>query len=162
VTPNRTRESKYRRSAEPFRLENRPRQQLGGGDWFAMKYSDFHAALEDHNAVGAGLSSSIFTLNLQEAERFLAADGYPQRQGLMATSPTICSKRRMWPSCRDRRSAYHLFLHILCDVGRGTKEGDGQDCQGLRRSLMSSASPLVIDRPGAAKLFVWVALEAYV
>jgi aldehyde dehydrogenase (NAD+) len=42
---------------------------------YVMKYSDFDAVLSDHNAVGAGLSSSIFTLNLQEAERFLSADG---------------------------------------------------------------------------------------
>lgn len=42
---------------------------------YVMKYSDFDKALEDHNAVAAGLSSSIFTLNMQEAERFLAADG---------------------------------------------------------------------------------------
>jgi len=42
---------------------------------YVMKYSDFDEALRDHNAVGAGLSSSIFTLNLQEAERFLGPDG---------------------------------------------------------------------------------------
>ncbi|KQV35711.1 MULTISPECIES: aldehyde dehydrogenase family protein [unclassified Rhizobium] len=42
---------------------------------YVMKYSDFDAALADHNAVGAGLSSSIFTLDLQEAERFLSPDG---------------------------------------------------------------------------------------
>ncbi|HWK67398.1 MAG TPA: aldehyde dehydrogenase family protein [Rhizobiaceae bacterium] len=42
---------------------------------YVMKYGDFDQALADHNAVGAGLSSSIFTLNLQEAERFLGADG---------------------------------------------------------------------------------------
>jgi len=42
---------------------------------YVMKYSDFDEALEGHNAVAAGLSSSIFTLNMQEAERFLAADG---------------------------------------------------------------------------------------
>jgi len=42
---------------------------------YVMKYSDFDKALEDHNAVSAGLSSSIFTLNVQEAERFLSADG---------------------------------------------------------------------------------------
>lgn len=42
---------------------------------YVMKYSDFDKALEAHNAVAAGLSSSIFTLNMQEAERFLAADG---------------------------------------------------------------------------------------
>ena len=42
---------------------------------YVMRYSDFDAALADHNAVAAGLSSSIFTLDMQEAERFLAADG---------------------------------------------------------------------------------------
>ena len=42
---------------------------------YVMKYSDFDAVLEDHNAVAAGLSSSIFTLNMQEAERFLSVDG---------------------------------------------------------------------------------------
>ncbi|MEF0941328.1 L-piperidine-6-carboxylate dehydrogenase [Rhizobium sp. BR 362] len=42
---------------------------------YVMKYSDFDQVLEEHNAVAAGLSSSIFTLNMQEAERFLAADG---------------------------------------------------------------------------------------
>ncbi|MCP2158544.1 aldehyde dehydrogenase family protein [Agrobacterium tumefaciens] len=42
---------------------------------YVMKYSDLDAAIEDHNAVGAGLSSSIFTLDMREAERFLAADG---------------------------------------------------------------------------------------
>lgn len=42
---------------------------------YVMKYSDFDAVLADHNAVGAGLSSSIFTLDMREAERFLAADG---------------------------------------------------------------------------------------
>jgi aldehyde dehydrogenase (NAD+) len=42
---------------------------------YVMKYSDFDTVLEAHNEVGAGLSSSIFTLNMQEAERFLAADG---------------------------------------------------------------------------------------
>jgi aldehyde dehydrogenase (NAD+) len=42
---------------------------------YVMKYSDFEAVLDDHNAVSAGLSSSIFTLNVQEAERFLSADG---------------------------------------------------------------------------------------
>jgi aldehyde dehydrogenase (NAD+) len=42
---------------------------------YVMRYSDFDAALADHNAVAAGLSSSIFTLDMREAERFLAADG---------------------------------------------------------------------------------------
>ncbi|MCM2294001.1 aldehyde dehydrogenase family protein [Allorhizobium sp. BGMRC 0089] len=42
---------------------------------YVLKYSDFDAVLADHNAVGAGLSSSIFTLNMREAERFLSVEG---------------------------------------------------------------------------------------
>ncbi|KQS76138.1 aldehyde dehydrogenase [Rhizobium sp. Leaf384] len=42
---------------------------------YVMKYSDFDAAIAAHNAVAAGLSSSIFTRDLQESERFLSADG---------------------------------------------------------------------------------------
>ncbi len=42
---------------------------------YVMKYSDFEDALAAHNAVGAGLSSSIFTLDMREAERFLSVDG---------------------------------------------------------------------------------------
>jgi aldehyde dehydrogenase (NAD+) len=42
---------------------------------YVMKYSDFDTVLDEHNAVGAGLSSSIFTRDLQESERFLSADG---------------------------------------------------------------------------------------
>jgi aldehyde dehydrogenase (NAD+) len=42
---------------------------------YVMKYSDFDAVLDEHNAVGAGLSSSIFTLDIREAERFLSAEG---------------------------------------------------------------------------------------
>ena len=42
---------------------------------YVMKYSDFDQVLDLHNAVGAGLSSSIFTLDLQEAERFLSVEG---------------------------------------------------------------------------------------
>ena len=42
---------------------------------YVMKYNDFDDVLAQHNAVGAGLSSSIFTLNLQEAERFLSPEG---------------------------------------------------------------------------------------
>lgn len=42
---------------------------------YVMKYSNFDAALADHNAVGAGLSSSIFTLDMREAELFLSVEG---------------------------------------------------------------------------------------
>ena len=42
---------------------------------YVMKYGDFDRALADHNAVGAGLSSSIFTRDIRESERFLGPDG---------------------------------------------------------------------------------------
>jgi aldehyde dehydrogenase (NAD+) len=42
---------------------------------YVMKYSDLDAALELHNAVPQGLSSSIFTNDLREAETFLSARG---------------------------------------------------------------------------------------
>jgi aldehyde dehydrogenase (NAD+) len=42
---------------------------------YVMKYSDFDTALADHNAVAAGLSSSIFTRDIMESERFLSAEG---------------------------------------------------------------------------------------
>src|SRR3546814_5683042 len=38
-----------------------------------MRYYDLDAAIEQHNDVAAGLSSAIFTTDLREAERFLAA-----------------------------------------------------------------------------------------
>ena len=40
---------------------------------YVMKYSDFDAAMAKHNEVPQGLSSCIFTTNMQEAERFIAA-----------------------------------------------------------------------------------------
>jgi aldehyde dehydrogenase (NAD+) len=40
-----------------------------------VRYSALDDAIEWHNAVGAGLSSSIFTLNVREAERFLSSAG---------------------------------------------------------------------------------------
>jgi aldehyde dehydrogenase (NAD+) len=42
---------------------------------YVLKYSDFHDALRLHNDVPQGLSSSIFTMNLREAEQFLSATG---------------------------------------------------------------------------------------
>ncbi len=42
---------------------------------YVMKYSELEEAIALHNAVGAGLSSSIFTLNMREAEQFLGASG---------------------------------------------------------------------------------------
>jgi aldehyde dehydrogenase (NAD+) len=40
---------------------------------YILKYNSFDQALALHNDVPQGLSSSIFTLNIREAERFLAA-----------------------------------------------------------------------------------------
>ena len=42
---------------------------------YVTKYTDFEAAIEAQNAVGAGLSSCIFTLNVRETEQFLSAAG---------------------------------------------------------------------------------------
>ncbi|MGN6607769.1 MAG: L-piperidine-6-carboxylate dehydrogenase [Jatrophihabitans sp.] len=42
---------------------------------YVLTYTDFDEAIELHNAVPQGLSSSIFTLNLREAERFVSAAG---------------------------------------------------------------------------------------
>jgi aldehyde dehydrogenase (NAD+) len=42
---------------------------------WVMRYVDFADAITMHNAVGAGLSSSIFTLDMREAERFISATG---------------------------------------------------------------------------------------
>ena len=42
---------------------------------YVMRYSAFDDALRDHNAVAQGLSSSIFTNDLREAETFLSARG---------------------------------------------------------------------------------------
>lgn len=42
---------------------------------YVLGYSDFADALALHNEVAQGLSSSIFTLNVREAEQFMAATG---------------------------------------------------------------------------------------
>lgn len=42
---------------------------------YVMKYSDATDVIRKHNAVGAGLSSSIFTLDVREMETFLSAAG---------------------------------------------------------------------------------------
>ena len=42
---------------------------------YVMTYDDFDEALGMHNEVPQGLSSSIFTMNVREAERFTSADG---------------------------------------------------------------------------------------
>jgi aldehyde dehydrogenase (NAD+) len=42
---------------------------------YVIEYNDFEEAITLHNGVSQGLSSCIFTRDLQEAERFLAASG---------------------------------------------------------------------------------------
>jgi aldehyde dehydrogenase (NAD+) len=42
---------------------------------YAMAYDEFDEALDLHNAVPQGLASSVFTLNVREAERFMSAAG---------------------------------------------------------------------------------------
>ena len=42
---------------------------------YVLTYDDFDEALALHNDVPQGLSSSIFTLNVREAERFTSPDG---------------------------------------------------------------------------------------
>jgi aldehyde dehydrogenase (NAD+) len=42
---------------------------------YVLKYTNFADALALHNDVPQGLSSSIFTMNLREAEQFLSANG---------------------------------------------------------------------------------------
>jgi aldehyde dehydrogenase (NAD+) len=42
---------------------------------YVLTYDDFDEALQLHNDVPQGLSSSIFTLDVREAERFLSAEG---------------------------------------------------------------------------------------
>jgi len=42
---------------------------------YLIKYSDINEAIAKHNGVRQGLSSSMFTLNLREAETFLSARG---------------------------------------------------------------------------------------
>jgi L-aminoadipate-semialdehyde dehydrogenase len=42
---------------------------------YVMRYADFADALRLHNDVAQGLSASIFTTDLREAEHFLATDG---------------------------------------------------------------------------------------
>ncbi len=42
---------------------------------YVIRYSAFEEAIAMQNGVGAGLSSSLFTLDMREAERFIASDG---------------------------------------------------------------------------------------
>ncbi len=42
---------------------------------YVIRYTDLSDAIAMNNAVTAGLSSSIFTLNMREAEQFIASSG---------------------------------------------------------------------------------------
>ena len=42
---------------------------------YVLRYSQLDDAIQMHNAVGAGLTSSIFTLDVREAERFVSTTG---------------------------------------------------------------------------------------
>ena len=42
---------------------------------YVVKYKDFGKAIQLHNDVPQGLSSSVFTRDLREAERFTSAEG---------------------------------------------------------------------------------------
>ena len=42
---------------------------------YVMKYKTFEEAVAMQNVVGAGLSSSLFTLDMREAERFVSDEG---------------------------------------------------------------------------------------
>ncbi|WP_219211492.1 L-piperidine-6-carboxylate dehydrogenase [Variovorax boronicumulans] len=42
---------------------------------YVLRYTDIAQAIDWNNAVGAGLSSSIFTLDMREAERFVSSAG---------------------------------------------------------------------------------------
>ena len=43
--------------------------------FYVMRYSELDEAIQSHNAVGAGLSSPIFTRDVREAERFVSTTG---------------------------------------------------------------------------------------
>jgi len=42
---------------------------------YVVRYREFDQALAMHNATGAGLSSSLFTMDMREAERFVSVAG---------------------------------------------------------------------------------------
>jgi aldehyde dehydrogenase (NAD+) len=42
---------------------------------YVLRYSELDEAIRLHNSVGAGLTSSIFTLDMREAERFVSTTG---------------------------------------------------------------------------------------
>ena len=61
---------------------------------YVLTYTDFDDAIALHNGVPQGLSSSIFTLDQREAERFLAADGSGLRHREREHRNVRCGDRR--------------------------------------------------------------------
>ena len=66
--------------AQPAIVEMQSQTELVERETFApilyvLRYKDFEQALAIHNAVPQGLSSSIFTNDLREAEQFLSSEG---------------------------------------------------------------------------------------
>src|SRR6185369_8106633 len=65
---------------EPTLVHARPEWDAVGRETFApilyaLRYSTLDEAIAIHNGVPQGLSSAIFTRNIQNAERFLSATG---------------------------------------------------------------------------------------
>jgi aldehyde dehydrogenase (NAD+) len=65
---------------QPTLVKARPDMAIVGVETFApilyvMKYTEFDEALKLHNGVRQGLSSSIFSMDMREAEKFTSAAG---------------------------------------------------------------------------------------
>ena len=61
---------------------------------YVLSYDDFDEALAMHNEVPQGLSSSIFTMDVREAERFMSADGSDCGIANVNIGPVRCRDRR--------------------------------------------------------------------
>jgi hypothetical protein len=76
---------------------------------YVMRYSELGEAIRSHNAVGAGLSSSIFTLDVREAERFVSTTGSdcgianvnigPSGAAPLAARRRLAAVARLAPTC---------------------------------------------------------------
>jgi len=70
---------------------------------YVMRYSELDEAIALHNAVGAGLSSSIFTLDMREAERFMSTTG--SDCGIATSTSGLPERRSAAPLAVKRRQA---------------------------------------------------------
>ena len=112
---------------------------------YVMRYRDFDEAIALHNAVPQGLSSSIFTLDLREAERFLSADGLRLRHRQRQHRPLgRRDRRRVRRREGDRRrprgglgrlEGLHAPRHQHDQLRHDPAAGAGRDVRhhGLRR-----------------------------